>query len=279
MTIVVTVKVSDGIVMAADSAASFYAPKEARPTKIYNNAIKIFNLVKVWPIGALTFGAGSIGPLSISTLSKDLRASLTPQPGAANPLNAETYTIEEVVHRAKSFFYDEKFHEAHATTKPPDDFFFGYRIGGYSAGAALPELWEFSIAGDGCHGPKCILPQNESGVRWAGENEPLDRLILGASGRLVETFKSAGLTQEQAHQSYLAVVRNCGAHLSLPAMPIQDAIDLATFLAETAVSYMRFAIGPETVGGPIEVAAITKHEGYKWVTRKHYYRVELNREG
>jgi hypothetical protein len=44
MTIVVTVKVTDGIVLAADSAATFYGVGPA--PKIYNNANKIFNLVR-----------------------------------------------------------------------------------------------------------------------------------------------------------------------------------------------------------------------------------------
>ena len=30
------------------------------------------------------------------------------------------------------------------------------------------------------------------------------------------------------------------------------------------------------IRGPIEVAAVTKHEGFKWVKRKHYYDVTLN---
>lgn len=34
--------------------------------------------------------------------------------------------------------------------------------------------------------------------------------------------------------------------------------------------------GANTVGGPIELAAITKHEGFKWVTRKHYFDEQLN---
>jgi 20S proteasome alpha/beta subunit len=50
MTIVVTVKVTDGIVLAADSAATFYGVGPA--PKIYNNANKIFNLVRGKPIGA-----------------------------------------------------------------------------------------------------------------------------------------------------------------------------------------------------------------------------------
>ena len=52
MTIVVTVKVTDGIALAADSAASF-VDAEGRTVKIYNNANKVFNLVKSWPIGAM----------------------------------------------------------------------------------------------------------------------------------------------------------------------------------------------------------------------------------
>jgi hypothetical protein len=61
-------------------------------------------------------------------------------------------------------------------------------------------------------------------------------------------------------------------------MPIQDAIDLAEFLVHTAIQFSRFLPGAQVVGGPIEIAAITKHEGFKWIKRKHYYGVELNRE-
>jgi len=33
---------------------------------------------------------------------------------------------------------------------------------------------------------------------------------------------------------------------------------------------------PATVGGPIDVAVITKGDGFVWVKRKHYFRAELN---
>jgi len=60
-------------------------------------------------------------------------------------------------------------------------------------------------------------------------------------------------------------------------MPIQDAIDLAEFLVHVAEAFSRFTPGAPTVGGPIEIAAITKHEHFKWIKRKHYYDVRLNR--
>ena len=60
------------------------------------------------------------------------------------------------------------------------------------------------------------------------------------------------------------------------AMPIQGAIELATFVVQTTIGFMRFSFGAETVGGPIEVAVITKHEGYKWVNRKLFFNRELS---
>jgi hypothetical protein len=51
--------------------------------------------------------------------------------------------------------------------------------------------------------------------------------------------------------------------LAIPTMPIQDAIDLARYLVEVTMGFIKFSIGkqPKTVGGTIEIAAITKHEG------------------
>ena len=75
MTIVVTVKINDGIVLASDSATTF-ADDTGRVIKIYNNANKLYNLAKGLPIGALTFGCGGIGTASLATISKDLRRRL-----------------------------------------------------------------------------------------------------------------------------------------------------------------------------------------------------------
>jgi hypothetical protein len=71
---------------------------------------------------------------------------------------------------------------------------------------------------------------------------------------------------------------NLQAPLVFPPMPIQDTIDLAEWLVQTAIMYSRFSPGAPVVGGPIESAAITKHEGFKWIHRKHYYQREFNQE-
>lgn len=63
------------------------------------------------------------------------------------------------------------------------------------------------------------------------------------------------------------------------AMPFADAIEAARFLADVTVGYSRVLTGPDSVGGPIDVAGISRHEGFKWVSRKHYYSVEFNPRG
>lgn len=51
-------------------------------------------------------------------------------------------------------------------------------------------------------------------------------------------------------------------------------------LAESLVSLTsikrRVSTEPESVGGPIDVAVISKGDGFIWIKRKHYFRKELN---
>jgi hypothetical protein len=83
---------------------------------------------------------------------------------------------------------------------------------------------------------------------------------------------------EQLTDNRNKLIPHLGENLILPAAPIQDAIDLARFLVETTKGFVRFATSrSKTVGGPIEVAAITKHEGFKWVQRKHFFPSEFNK--
>ena len=64
----------------------------------------------------------------------------------------------------------------------------------------------------------------------------------------------------------------------LPVAPIQDAINLARFMVETTTGFIQFSITrPKTVGGPIEIAATTKHESFKWVQRKHFFSSDFNK--
>ena len=61
-------------------------------------------------------------------------------------------------------------------------------------------------------------------------------------------------------------------------MPTIDAIRLADFLVDVTKGYFSFAFGSDIVGGATDLATVTKWEGFKWIRRKHFYPVELNRK-
>ena len=85
------------------------------------------------------------------------------------------------------------------------------------------------------------------------------------------------MTQEQLGAAVPKLYPYTVEPLILAAAPIQDAIDLALFMVDTTKGFIRFSVKRvKTVGGPIEIAAITKHEGFKWVQRKHFYSQECN---
>jgi hypothetical protein len=93
----------------------------------------------------------------------------------------------------------------------------------------------------------------------------------------IEGAKALNLTAEQFEETRGKVMAQTYETMILPAAPIQDAIDLARFMVEVTGSFIRFSIKRvKTVGGPTEIAVVTKHEGFKWVQRKHFFSQEIN---
>jgi hypothetical protein len=51
-------------------------------------------------------------------------------------------------------------------------------------------------------------------------------------------------------------------------LPLQDCVDLAIFLIETTATLQGFATGARGVGGAVDVATITRTEGFRAVQEK-----------
>ena len=59
-------------------------------------------------------------------------------------------------------------------------------------------------------------------------------------------------------------------------LPVEDIAELAETLVLTESLKERVTTDDETVGGPIDVAVISKNDGFVWIKRKHYFEAELN---
>jgi hypothetical protein len=281
MSIGILVNVHDGLVLAADSASTLTVlaagQGQPRALNVYNNANKIVNLCKGEPVGCVAYGSGSIGSASISTLLKDFRKLFT-DGGLAPGIRKVDFSIEGVS-RALSSFLSDRVAALQPTEPKPS---IGMMIGGYSKGSSLSEAWQLIFNNGVTNGPTMIRPQGDVGINWGGEQEAINRIVLGFSPLLGPTLASLiqpTPTPEQIGTVTQELMKKLQAPLAFAPMPIQDAIDLAEWLVHTAEMFSRFIPGATSVGGPIESAAITKHEGFKWVKRKHYFGTDLNPGG
>jgi hypothetical protein len=281
VTIAISLKVNDGLVLAADSASTLMGRQNSEivAVNVYNSALKIFNLIKGVPVGAITWGSGSIGTASISTLMKDLRKRLSGEDPKYNAwkVDSETYEVLDIGNKLKEFIFDELYVPAFKDWPEKPDL--GFIVAGYSSGESMAEEYRIDIQ-NGQVSPLIPLRKKEdSGITWNGQPEAITRLILGISNLLpnvlVEKFN---YKQEDATAVFTTLQQLLAVPLVQSAMPIQDAIDLAEFLVDVAIKFSRFSPGATTVGPPIEIAAITKHEGFKWIKRKHFYSHTLNPE-
>lgn len=272
MTICVAVKVHDCIVFAADSASSLVESSmddgRALIANVYAHGNKVFNLRKGLPIAAMTCGMGNIGPVSISTLAKDLRERFT-TPRSKWSLNPEKFTIEEVATKARSFFFEE--HYAALDQKPTGDHEFQFWIGGNGAGQMHGEIWRIRIVNGEAPQPECLASQGDFDILYDGQPEAINRIVNGYSQFLGQALLDIGLEPDKLDGVLTHIETRTRAPLIAPAMPVQDAIALADFLVDVTKRYVRFLPGADTVGGDTDVCVVTKHEGFKWVRRKHYF--------
>lgn len=290
MSIAVLIGVHDGLVMAADSASTLTISTSpgitAGVANVYDNANKIFNLYKGRRLGCVTFGAGSIGNSSIGTLIKDLRSELMDVDRAkAHGFDPDNYTMEGVSNIVGKFLGEKC---AELKSPSSSNINIGLLLGGYSTGQSLGESWSVEIQAGQHTKPTQLRQPDMPGISWGGLGEALQRIVLGFSPLLpqileevrkgdIENEDDATRAQLMGQLNQLLMARLQAPFVFAP-MPIQDAIDLSRFLVHASIMFSRFTPGPQMVGGPIEIAAITKHEGFKWISRKHYYEASFNKE-
>ena len=274
MTFCVAIIVSDCIVFAADSASTVIGPGiggGSVVSNVWQHGIKVFNLHKKLPIAAMTAGMGNFGPISISNLAKDLRIVLSNE-NSDTKIDESDYTIEYVATCAQRFI-EERYRNIDVTPANPHSFEFW--VGGYGAKNVRGEVWKITIS-DGEILPLQDVAPEESMVIWGGQTNVLNRLIIGLDMNLQQILIEEGISQEKVVQIFEKFKNNFTTPLVQPSMPVQDAINLADFLVDVTKRYFAFLPGADIVGGNTDIATVTRHEGFKWIKRKHYYPADLN---
>ncbi len=101
------------------------------------------------------------------------------------------------------------------------------------------------------------------------EKQLLKRKLKDVSNKIFEDFKKE--VQTYRRNNYVdPVVR------VVTMLPKDELAAMAETLVNLTSFKQKVTLESETVGGPIDVAVISKGDGFIWVKRKHYFKAELN---
>jgi hypothetical protein len=102
------------------------------------------------------------------------------------------------------------------------------------------------------------------------DNELLKEQIQNLNtAQVVERFNA--MNQQIKRKDYIEPLMSAVSNLSK-----DDLAEMAESLIYLTYLKRRITFAEESVGGPVDVAIISKGDGFVWIKRKHYFRPELN---
>jgi hypothetical protein len=265
MSLAVVLKGAEGVVMAADSRVTLSAAQPALgppgsvqilPT-YFDNASKLLSLREHPYLGVVTYGQGALGqehPRTaqgyIPEFEKHLRTKGKDK-GKKAPAKTKRLTVKAAAQELGAFFLKEW----EKAAMPPDAEPMVFLVAGFDEGVPHGKVFKVSVPDK----PKPVEESaNDFGLTWGGQTFLAERLLKGIAPRVADLAQqNLGLDEAQAAE----LVTRWQEELDLPIpyglLPLQDCVDLATFLVEMTADLMTWTIGIQGVGGDIDVATIT----------------------
>jgi 20S proteasome alpha/beta subunit len=256
MTIAINITVPEGLVFAADSRQTYTnARSDVRVSS--DNAQKLFQLGARH--AAVTYGWAFLCNRNIHSHVNDFKTTV-----------AHNLTTQELANALGSYLTAQ--YHAHIEQKydkAVDDktYALALLVGGYDANSKVGEVYEVYVPGDK---PILIHSTTErTGAAWRGHTLIIGRMLKGFDPRLRELEGYDEKLDKTLQDAPLDSL------IDYWAMPLQDAVDLATFLVHTTIQLQRFSDGirmapgiSANCGGPIEVAVVEPENGFQWLRHK-----------
>lgn len=250
MTIVASVKVRDGLILATDGMTQIQGGPPGQPpgvVKSYENARKLFQVGEL-PIGVMTFGLGNIGQRSIEGLMLEFSSTVVGQ-------NKKVETVAKALFEFIKGKYEEQGFGGEGSPG------LGFYIAGYSPQSHFPDEWEFQLPRD--TQPLQVRDEQDFGANWRGIDFPFTRLWKGFATRIPAQLAEKGWTEEEIGE----LLGGLEAPAVYDGMPVQDAVNFAVYILRVTIGYTEFSVGPSPCGGPIQVATVLPDKGFQWIEK------------
>ena len=270
MSICVVVKVPEGLVLAADSAATVEGgsvtpdgkPGPAGVLKVFQTATKVLQ-IRDLPLGVMTWGAGGFGARTIASLVEEFENTQE-----IRELKPEALNVKSAAEAFWAFMKkksDELFPNIPLKARPRS----GLAICGYSGSEFFPEEYVM-VAPTEQPMPirTAVKDKQDFGANWYGATDAIVRFHHGRDDRLFQVLTGAGISPALLESVKAKITQELQYPVIFQAMPLGDAIAYAEFVVRITIERFRFVIGAELCGGPIDIATITRREGFVWVRAK-----------
>lgn len=259
MSLGIVIKAPEGLVLAAESRLTLTAQSpNAHPLHVnFDNATKLLSFGKPnLSVGVVTYGQAAIGLRTAQSFIPEFEAKLSE--------DAKRLPIFEFANKFSDFYMQQWNAVMPADYSGPNMTFV---VAGFDEGEPYGKVYIIDIP----RSPSPIAQHSASGefgITWGGQREIVDRLVQGFDGRLGEVFSKLNLTPEQS-QLLSPILAQIQLPIPLQALPLQDCVDLAIFFIRTTITAQKLTVGLRGVGGPIDVATITRQDGLQFIQRKH----------
>ncbi|TME17759.1 MAG: hypothetical protein E6I70_09735 [Chloroflexi bacterium] len=260
MSLGIVFKGPEGVVLAADSRVTLTAnlPNNVFLPAYFDNATKLLRIRGQDFAGVVTYGQGALGqaePRTAHSYIPEFEAEL----GADK---VGRLGIKSLADRLGRFFL-ARWNQANMPAGADPLYFL---VAGFDQDATYGRVFLVAIPG----APEAVEQSpNLFGIVYGGQTEYVQRLLNGYDGRLPDiATKALNLTPAQKTTLEQALPPEVGIRIPYQFLPLQDCIDLSIFLIRTTVSAQRWTVGIRGVGGFIDVATITRTEGFEPVQEK-----------
>ena len=251
MSLVVAVKGTEGIVLAADSRERLTS--QDRWPSSFDNATKLFTLGAPhnW-IGTVTCGVATIGGRTPYSLMPEFEPTL----------GEDRLSVREYAERLSAFFQDRWESSERRRNIGSAEFY----VGGYDENEPYGTVYYFSI-------PNFPTPMEYNaggfGVIFGGQHDIADRIVHGYDPRLLPILQQFfSLSDEQVEEFATHLADTIEHKAPYDILALQDCVDLAIYLIRATIMAQSLSIDYRGVGGPIDVATITRTDGFRWIQRK-----------
>ena len=291
MSLGIAFKGAEGIVLAADSRVTLLAGMQLPGVNLpagsnlvvpatFDNATKLLSTPRQPFVAAVTYGAGAISmkePRTAASYMPEFDSELLKD--AQDKSKIARIAVEGFAKKLSDFFV-KQWAAAGMPASGVDDMIFV--VAGYDDEAApYGRIYEVRVPSK--PQPVEFLP-GQFGAAWGGQRELTDRVLQGFDPSLpLLVQKYLKVPDKDQAKAAEALGNDLRAKLTIPIpwqfLPLQDCVDLCIFLLRTTITLQKWIVGIRGVGGAIDLATITRQDGFRAVQLKQISGEQLQWEG